>query len=855
VSVITVITAVGVVVAILANTTAILRFIHERREKARRLAGVVLAGAAPGTPAVPAPGGAYGPARPVAAAGGATAEDPLESHAIAPAPLPRPLTSFIGREAVLGRLVELLQRADARLVTVLGPGGIGKSRLALEAGQRLHDRFPDGIVFVPLDSVRDPALLAASVATELGLREAGGAVEGEVRAAFSRRRMLLILDNFESLAPAAPWLSDLLVYCRELKVLVTSRAVLRLAGEVPFPVPPMTLPPADEPVGPERALAYGAVALFAERARAAFPAFALDAANVDDVVAICQRLDGLPLAIELAAARLRALSVVQLRERMTQRLPLLTGGPRDAPERQRTLDATIAWSYSLLSPPLRELFARLAVFDGPTELTTVEAVLGRGDALIDGLLSLSDHSLVTRFGDSDDTQLVMLETVREYALARLRDDPEADVLRAGHARAFLELTRCAPDELRSEGQEAVAARLQRNAGNLRLAIGWLVEHGPAEDALRMAAALQPFWLRQGSLTEGRRMLERALGAGGGASADLRGPALAAAAVLAWRQGDLDAAEPWIEEALAIFRQAGDRERECDGVRGLGIIAQNRGRYEQAEALLSESLALARALADRERTANTLLSLGNVHLDRGHVDEAQACYRESLELSVAVKDALGCALAVDNLGVAAWYRGDVEEAGRLSDDALERYTRLGHRSGIANVLHRQGLLAFERRDLNGAETLWLRSLKIRRAHGERRSSAFVLYDLGRAAVRRRDLAAARGRFAEALALARSQGSATLEALCIEGAGLLLAAEDRDEEAYELLLAAHHWRARLGMPVPPVNRRRQERLVRRLERSLEGERRTLLETRAVHTDPHDALARAAAAMSPGGPAANA
>lgn len=847
-SIITVITALGVVVAILANTTAILRFFHERREKARRLAGVAVAGEASGEPAVPATTGRAGAPRHPAAGAARADDEGIEADAITPSPLPLPLTSFIGREAVVERLVALLGSATTRLVTVLGPGGIGKSRLALETGQRLREQFPDGVVFVPLDSVRDPTLLTATIAGELGMREAGPAVEGKLHAAFTGRRMLLILDNFESLATSAPFLSDLLVSCPGLKILVTSRAILHLAGEIPFPVPPMELPPGDETVGPEKALDYGAVALFVERARAAFPAFELDADNVDDVITICRRLDGLPLAIELAAARLRALSVVQLRERMSKRLPLLTGGPRDAPERQRTLDATIAWSYSLLSPPLRRLFARLAVFDGTTELTIVEAVLGTGDDLIDGLLSLSDHSLVTRFGNSDQTQLMMLETVREYALARLRDDPEADELRAKHASAFLELARHAPDELRSERQEAFAARLQRNAGNLRLAMRWLIEHGPAEDALRMAAALQPFWLRRGSLAEGRRLLERALDAGTGAPPDLRAPALAAVAVLAWRQGDLDAAEPRIEEALVTFRRAGDRERECDGVRGLGIIAQNRGLYDRAETLLTDSLAIAKGLNDRERTANTLLSLGNVHLDRGHVEEAEAAYRASFELSTVVRDALGCAQAVDNLGVAAWYRGDLEKADQLSVQALERYEQLGHRSGIANVLHRQGLLAFERRDLDAAEALWSRSLKIRRAHGERRASAFVLYDLGRAAVQRHDLTEARTRLREALALARLQGSATLEVLCTEGAGSLLAAEGREEEAFELLAAVRHWRARLGMPVAPVNRRRQERLMRRLERSLEGVRLAFLKARAAATEPHDAITHAEAALAP-------
>lgn len=875
------ITALGVVIAIFSNLTNVARFLADRRERrANARAGAAAPAAGPaasaggsldhvalpilpladasrfaaaptgpaGSLAQPASWGARSATLPAAAAAwpaGATDEAPPP---LAFGPLPHPLTSFIGRRGPLKDLLTLLERPDVRLVTLHGPGGIGKSRLALEAASRMTDAFPDGIAFVALDTVRESELLATVIALSLGLRETttAGPLERLIDA-LEDRTMLLLLDNFEGLLSAVPVVSHLLAAAPRLKILVTSRSVLRATGEVAFPVPPMSVPPSHDALDPASAMGYGGVQLFVERAQMVSPAFHLDAENFDEVIDICNRLDGLPLAIELAAARLRTISVFTLKERMTRRLPLLTGGPRDVPERQRTLRDTITWSYDQLGAAERELFTRLSVFDGNAYLEAVENVIGGGPELLDGLAALCDASLLTR-SDADQERFTMLETLREFALETFEQDPERRAVRERHARYFLGVAVIAAEGLRAAGQELWLERLRLDGGNLRAAMATFVEFGSAEEAMRLGAALRPYWQRIGALGHGRQRLHevRSLPGASAAPPSVRAAALLAEGVLAWRQGDLRGAEPLLEESLALARAAGDRWTVASALRALGVLAQNRSEYDKAEPLLQESVELARAMADIEAEANTYLSLGNVALDRSRHDEAVHYYRESLRLSKQISDTLGTAFAIDNLGVAAWHRGNLDEAERLAEEAYAYYEDLEMDSGRANVWHRQALVALGRKDLARAEELALRALKVRRAHGEARGAGFVLYDLARVALARGQAEAARGYLREGMQLVLPQQAPVLEQLYLEGTSAYLTLAGLPEEAYLLATVVNDWRARIGVPVAPVNREEKRAWERKLTPWLSEAERAAIAAKARDLSPQAALERAAALL---------
>ena len=496
-----------------------------------------------------------------------------------------------------------------------GPGGTGKTRLSLQVAAEVVEEFPDGAWFINLAPISDPTLVASAIAQTLRVTEtAGTSLVESLQSALRNKSLLLLLDNFEQVLPAAPLVADLLAAAPGIKILVTSRASLGLYGEHDLHVPPLQLPDPKHLPSLDRLSQYEAVRLFIERAQAAKEDFAVTNENAPAVAEICVRLDGLPLAIELAAARVRLLPPRALLQRLSSRLKLLTGGGRNLPARQQTLRGAIDWSYSLLNPAEQTLFARLAVFVGGRTVDAVEAICNAAGDLpidpLDGVGSLLDKSLLRQEeGPDGEARLVMLETIHEYARERLDVSGEGAALRRQHLAYFLALAEQAEPELRGAAQVAWLHRLETEHENLRAALQWALGTGEAELAVRLASALAWFWEQRSYLSEGRQWLATALALPHAVAPAVRAKALVGAGLLAFRQGDYAHATSLSEASLARYRELGDQQGMAGALANLGTVATEHRDYARARALLEESLELSRTLEDDEGIARALNHLG------------------------------------------------------------------------------------------------------------------------------------------------------------------------------------------------------------------------------------------------------
>jgi predicted ATPase/transcriptional regulator with XRE-family HTH domain len=711
-------------------------------------------------------------ARPDAASGGTrrpsapSGDQPRVASGI-PA-LPTPLTALLGRDDDVARVTELLHEG-VRLLTLTGPGGVGKTRLALQVATEVRPAFPAGVASVSLAPLADPDLVLPTMAQVLGVRETGGVpVAEQLVRALQGRRLLVLLDNCEHVLGGVAEISSLLEDCPRLVVLATSRASLRVRGEQEYPVAPLALPAFDHALTQEEALRSPAVRLFVERAQAASAGFALTDETAPEVAAICGRLDGLPLALELAAPRLKLLSPSALLARLHHALPLLTGGGWDAPARQQTLHDTIAWSYGLLEEGEQALFRRLGVFAGGCTLEAVEEVCAAlesedGDVL-EGLASLVDASLLrVRERDGDEPRFAMLEIIREFAQTELEASGEGDAIRERHARCFLDLAEAGVAPLQALPPDYLP-RLEAEQDNLRAAMDWAREERQAEMGLRLVWAHHTFWVIQGHCTEGHQRAEELLGLEGSVDPRLRSRALVAAGQMARLRGDLTRALELLEQALTLARETGDSICIALACQQLGLAASLAGDQARARVLLDESLTRAR---EANRPLGIALSthlLAGVAYEEGQFDQAGTLWDESLALFRELGDLPRIALVLSNLALVAVWQQDLQRAKELTLECLPLAVQVGYANVtysllevVAPVAVGEGEAAIAARFLGAAEVarsavdeafdpqgraLWHRTMETGRAQiGEA--------EWGRAYQEGRGLP-----FEEALALARA-----------------------------------------------------------------------------------------------------
>ena len=737
--------------------------------------------------------------------------------------LPMQPTSLVGREREISAVTEMIRRPHVRLVTLTGPGGTGKTRLSLQVAANLVDEFVDGVFFVPLASISDPSVVPSAVSRAIGVRETAAvplldALEDQL----AGRELLLLIDNFEQVAAAASFVADLLRVAPQIKILVTSRTVLHLSGEHEYAVPPLDLPALGVSGGAGALSQFAAVELFIQRAKTVRPDFSVTDANAPAVAEVCYRLDGLPLAIELAAARIKLFSPEEMLARLSKPLELLRGGPLDAPDRHRTLQRAIAWSYDLLEPDEQILFRRLSVFAGGCRLDAAEAVCS-GDPLqidvLDGISALVDKSLIRPTeGAHGAMRFIMLETIREFGLQRLRESGEEDAVRRAHATYFRDFAESAEPHLTAPDQARWFDLIENDNDNYRQALSWAVERGEAELGLRTGAAMWRFWIVRGLLAEGRRQLESLRSMGHpddhsrawikvsnalGTMTQVMGDFPAAGAILkevldvslrhgdrtgiassmnnlSWvlfELGDIKPARDLAEQARQLCRALGDRRGEAAALTNLAMISQDESKFAEALAFMEESMAIRHEIGEKRGIAYAMGMSTALRFNMGDYDEAERLAANSLALADEIRDKQGPAYMYATRGYIRLEMNRLDEAEADFERALPLWMELGAKYGLGFVSGGRGLLLLARGEPDRARPLLLESLRTFRQTGQKRYQGLTLVNLGHVESARGEYEEAMARYDEARNVLEEIGDRRTLAGCLMG----VAAVKRDTGA--------------------------------------------------------------------------
>jgi predicted ATPase/DNA-binding CsgD family transcriptional regulator len=727
---------------------------------------------------------------------------------VSPAPL-------VGRQREVAAVGALLRQPAVRLVTITGPGGVGKTRVALRAAESVAGNFSDGLYFIPFAALREVGIVPSVIARALGVREVRHRSLLDGIAAFCRdKEILLLLDNFEHVAEASSVIAELLGRCPRMKCLVTSRALLRVAGEHAFPVAPLPLPPAGAQSTLEQAEVSPALQLFVARAQAVDPAFALTESNISAVETICRRLDSLPLAIELAAAKLRHLSPAELAGRLEAEnrgtaLRELADGPRDTPARQQTLSGAIGWSYDLLGAAEQAAFRRLGVFVGGFTIDAAEAIANTtGDAAInvrEAVAYLVDQSLLQRHdAPGGGSRYGMLETVRGFALEKLAATGEEDAIQAAHASYFATIAEWAAPQISTEHQQECLDRLQAELPNFRAVLSRLEQRHDIARALRLAAALWRFWHRRGYWEEGRRWLDRLLGLAAlhdDVDQETLAAALTGAGWLVHHQGDFAAARVALDDGLARYRLLGRNDGQVDALHGHAMVSQSLGENARAAKFGEEALSLARLSGDHIRIAESLCYLSRATRELGDYARARALADEALALHRATRNRGGTAVALLALGDVARDLGETSDARVWAEESLAIFRELAEPLGEGFSLHNLAVAAYNQGDSSLALVRCRESLAIFRRLDVGNAVAEVLASQGAILAGAGDARAALAAFTEALPLALRVGPRWVVAAVLEGIARVAVDQGQHLLAAELAGGSTALRAAIGVPVRP------------------------------------------------------
>jgi predicted ATPase/DNA-binding CsgD family transcriptional regulator len=723
------------------------------------------------------------------------------------------LTPFVGRQQEVAAICALLSRPEVRMLTLWGTGGIGKTRLAIEAAGMMRTSFADGACFVGLAPISDPDLVMPTIARALGILETEerSFIE-QMQAELREKHLLLVLDNLEQVATSTTAVEELLLACPYVKVLATSRAVLRLQAERLFLVPPLTLPDLKELPKYEILVRCTAIVLFQQRAQAVMPTFHITPANVRAIAEICVRLDGLPLAIELAAARIRLLPPQALLRRLVSRLQVLTGGARTLPTRQQTLRNTLQWSYDLLDAEEQQLFRRLSIFVGGCELLAVEALChGVGDQSTDVLnviASLLDKSLILQAEQAgDEPRFMMLETMREFGLEALVVSGEIEDIRKAHADYYLCLSEEAEPEWEGPKQTAWSERLEREHHNVRAAMQWSLERGETghdwELALRLGGALRRFWQVRGYLSEGRAFLEQVLARSEGIVASMRVKGLIALGHIAIIQSDYDRVEAVCKESLALCQELGDIAGSARALYLLGWASWMRGDLAAACSQLEQTVALSRQVGDETGIAWSFMHLGITAGRQGNYAKGRTLFEENLTRQRELGNKRGIAFSLCCFAlmlVDAQY--DLATVRSLLEESLALFKEIGDKWGVASTCMVLGRAALQQGDVSTASSLAEESVRLCREVGHRWDTIQSIAILAKVADVQHDQDAALVLYQKSLDLAREVGDKVLIASGLEGLAGVVAMQGEPVWAIRLWGAATVLRETIGAPMPPI-----------------------------------------------------